>query len=766
MVSMDVTDAIYGSWSFRLEPVLLLFLTGIFYLRGWFRVRRLAPGRFDGWRLCCFESGLFVVFIAICSPLDAFGGFLLQVHMVQHLLLMMVAPPLLLLGQPYLPLLSGMPRWLARDVAGPLLASPWLKQAGRRLTHPVVCWLAYVASTVLWHLPPFYELTLHSSGWHEFEHACFLTTGLLFWWPVIQPWPSRPRWPRWAMIPYLLLADFQNTALSAFLSFYDRVLYPTYERVPRLGNITAVADQNIAGAIMWVPGSLLFLIPAGIIAWQFLSPPRRYGPGARLTGISPLPARSPAGSRRTDLLRLPFLGPVLKSLTTRRVVQFVLLLLAAAVVADGFLGPQIGSLNLAGVLPWVHWRGLTVIALVLLGNVFCYACPFTFLRDAGRKILPANRNWPRALRSKWIAVLLLAIYLWAYEAFSLWNSPWLTAWIIVGYFTAAFVIDGLFRGASFCKYVCPIGQFHFFQAWFSPFEVRVRTPDVCRGCRSHACIRGTETQRGCELRLFQPRKQSNQDCTFCLDCVRACPHDNVGVIAVRPATTLGHDFSTSGVGRINRRLDLLAIFTLLIFGAYANAAAMISPIADFLEWFRLSFGLLPYPVAVAWFYAVLVIVLPAILLGTCGWVAQTLGNRSLTMRDIISQFLIDLAPLGAAMWLTHFMFHLFAASHAPVPILQRILDDLHWLPSNQPPWRVRSWAFPEWLDLELFLLDLGFLLSLLGIWRTARRLGGTGSGAAQALQLGLPWMGAALLLFVAGLWILFQPMQMRGIMMR
>jgi hypothetical protein len=232
------------------------------------------------------------------------------------------------------------------------------------------------------------------------------------------------------------------------------------------------------------------------------------------------------------------------------------------------------------------------------------------------------------------------------------------------------------------------------------------------------------------------------------------------VIAVKPAATLGHDFSTSGVGKVSRRLDLLAIFVLLIFGAYANAAAMVSPVAGFLERFRLSFGLLPYPVAVACFYVVVVIVLPTLLLGACGWINQTFGNCRLAIREVTSQFLIDLAPLGAAMWLTHFMFHLFAASHAPVPILQRILTDLHWLPANLPPWHPRSWAFPEWLDVEIFLLDLGFLLSLLGIWRTARRLGGTGSGA--ALRLALPWMGTALLLFVAGLWILFQPMQMRG----
>ncbi|MBV9489880.1 MAG: cytochrome c oxidase assembly protein [Verrucomicrobia bacterium] len=764
---MDVTDAVLGSWSFRLVPVLMLAVTAAVYLRGWLALRRVVPRRFEPWRLVCFGAGLLTIFVAVCSPLDAFGNLLLEVHMVQHLLLMMVAPALVQLGCPYLPLLSGMPRWLARDIAGPVLTLGWVKRTGHWLTHPAVCWLAYVSATVLWHVPPFYELTLHSSGWHEFEHACFLISGLLFWYPVVQPWPSRPHWPRWAVIPYLLLADFQNTVLSAFLSFYDQVLYPTYQQVPRLGTITPVADQNIAGAIMWVPGSLAFLIPAGIIAWQFLSPPRsrmtRPAPGGGRTP-SPLPAgtvRKLAGSRRTDLLRIPVAGPALRSAWFRRTVQAGMFGLAVAVVIDGFWGPQVGPMNLAGVLPWVHWRGLTVIGLLVVGNAFCYACPFTFLRDLGRKLLPADRNWPRWLRSKWLAVVLVAVYLWAYEAFSLWNSPWLTAWIIVGYFVAAFVIDGFFRGATFCKYVCPIGQFHFFQSWFSPFEVRVRTADVCRTCRSYDCIRGNETQRGCELRLFQPRKQGNQDCTFCLDCVRACPQGNVGLIAVKPAAALGLDPFTSGVGKVSQRPDLLALVLLLTFGAYANAAGMVAPVAGFLEWFRLSFGLLPYPAVIALFYGISVFVVPALLLGVCAWANQVLGGCRLGKRELVSQFLIDLAPLGAAVWIGHFGFHLLAASHAPVPIVQRILTDLHWLPGGMPLWHPRSWAFPEWLDIEILLLDLGLLLSLLGVWRTARRL----RPGSSTLRLAWPWALATLVLFVIGVWLIFQPMQMRGTMM-
>src|SRR6266550_5849 len=125
-------------------------------------------------------------------------------------------------------------------------------------------------------------------------------------------------------------------------------------------------------------------------------------------------------------------------------------LLALLVVIDGLLGPQMAPMNLAGVLPWTHWRGLAVLALLMAGNLFCLACPFTLPRDLSRNFVSPRYRCPRRVRSKWIAAGLLAEYLWAYEAFSLWDSPRSTAWIILGYFIMAFVIDMAFKGASFC----------------------------------------------------------------------------------------------------------------------------------------------------------------------------------------------------------------------------------------------------------------------------------------------------------------------------
>src|SRR5260221_2128936 len=458
----DVSNAIFGSWSITFGPTFALTLTALLYVRGWFKLRSLAPQRFDGWRLTSFLGGLFTLFIAISSPLDSFANLLLQGHMVQHLLFMMVAPPLLLLGNPFLPLLTGLPRPIAREAIGPFLAWRPLRQLGLWLTHPRTAWIIFVAFTLGWHLPAPYELTLHSDAWHEVEHICFLLSALLFWWPVVQPWPSRPQWPRWAMIPYLLLADIQNTALSAFLSFSDRVLYPTYETVPHFAEMTPLSDQSIAGAIMWVPGSIAYLLPAAVIAARYLSPRRfritKESAQRRLVRAkirSSLRGRVRVGF---DLLANSQVRRLLTSLWFRRSLQLAMFLMAILIVLDGLFGPQLAPMNAAGVFPWTHWRGFTVLALLVAGNFFCFACPFTFVRDIGRKVFPARWNWPRRLRSKWLAAGLVLLYLWSYEAFSLWNSPWLTAWIIVGYFVAALLIDGFFRGASFCKYVCPIDR--------------------------------------------------------------------------------------------------------------------------------------------------------------------------------------------------------------------------------------------------------------------------------------------------------------------
>ncbi len=212
------------------------------------------------------------MWLAIGSPLEAFDDVSLTMHMVQHLLLMLAAPLLLLLGEPLLPLLRGLPRRVVRRAVGPVLRYAPVQAIGRFLTRPAFCWLVAGVALLGWHIPAAFELALRSDGWHEAEHVTFLATSLLFWWPVVLPFPSVARWPRWSIPLYLFLGSLPGGALGAFLIFSDRVIYSSYAAAPALFSMTAFEDQVVAGALMWLLGAVVYLIPTVLVTIQLLSP--------------------------------------------------------------------------------------------------------------------------------------------------------------------------------------------------------------------------------------------------------------------------------------------------------------------------------------------------------------------------------------------------------------------------------------------------------------------------------------------------------------
>jgi ferredoxin len=439
-------------------------------------------------------------------------------------------------------------------------------------------------------------------------------------------------------------------------------------------------------------------------------------------------------------------------------------LLAIIVVADGLFGPQMGAMNLAGVLPWTHWRGLSAIALLALGNVFCMACPFSFIRDLGRRVLPASWSWPRHLRSKWIAISLLFVFFWAYEAFGLWDSPRWTAWMIVGYFTAALIVDGLFKGASFCKYVCPIGQYQFIQSLISPVEVGVRSLDVCKTCKTHDCLRGNDKQRGCELQLFQPQKTSNMDCTFCLDCVHACPHQNVSLLATLPGTQLVRIEGRKRSLRWFRRFDGAVLIFLLVFAAFVNAGSMMESVQRQEQTLQMTLhgGSFHFILLVSFLLALVVV--PAMLVAGAVSLAKILSGRHIRWRESVSTFAQAFVPLGFSMWLAHFSYHLVNGALTAVPVIQRAARSAGSSTFGKPDWSLSASMINfDWLpSLQLVVLGLGLLLTLYIGWRLASsfRL-----KFARTLGMAAPWAVLALVLYAAGVWIVFQPMQMRGMMM-
>jgi len=759
-------DAMLRSWPSAPWLAASLLASAAIYFLGWRRLHARDPQRWHAGRLAAFACGLASFYLALASPIEEFASLLLSVHMLQHLLLMMVAPPLIWLGWPMMPMLRGLPAPVRTYWIAPIVRSRRVRIVFAALTHPLVAWPIFVAATWGWHLPALYELGLASDAWHTVQHLCFTAAALLFWFPVVRPFPSRPRWPKWLLLPYLLLADVQNTLLAAWLTFSSAALYPHYEQVPRIAGSSALEDQRLAGVIMWVPGSVVFLVPLfWIVVSYFIGGDAKQKPPKRALRQSTLPG--------FDLMRLPILGKFVRWRNARISLQLFFLFLAALVVIDGLYGPQVAPMNLAGVLPWIHWRGLLILTLLAAGNLFCLACPFTLPRTLAvkgcqmnrdgswqpmgtlwRLCAKASRPWPKFLRNKWLAVTLVALFLWSYEAFALWDNPWVTAWIVLGYFFAAFVVDSLFSGGTFCKYVCPIGQFNFVQSLCSPLEVAVRQPAVCTSCTTHECIRGSAVAPGCQLQLFQPLKVSNLDCTSCLDCAHACPHQNVGILARVPANSLWSEAA-------RRRPDLAALVTLLAFGAFANAAGMIEPVVEWQDRLRRALGDPPQLAITTAFYFVALVVLPLICVtGVASisrrWTVETMSQNA-------NRFVYALVPIGFAMWLAHYSFHFFTSWSTIVPVAQRFAADHGWPSGGDPIWEcaccqdVASWI----LHAEILMLDFGLLGSLYVAWRIAES---NGTGGVQSPRAFVPWAMLIALLFVVGVWIVFQPMEMRGTM--
>lgn len=467
-----------------------------------------------------------------------------------------------------------------------------------------------------------------------------------------------------------------------------------------------------------------------------------------------------------DVLRWPIVGAALRWRHARTASQIGLLLVAAAVVAHGLLGPQLAPANLATVATWVHYRGLLIGALIAVGNVFCGACPMILVRDLARRIHRPRRAWPRWLGAKRIAIVLFVAVLFIYERFDLWALPAATAWLIAGYFAAAVLVDVTFSGAAFCKHVCPVGQFNFVASTLSPLEVGVGSPAVCRTCTTVDCIKGrrepaapaTIVQRGCELGLFLPSKVGNLECTFCLDCVQACPHDNVGIGLRVPGEELADDRVRSVIGRLSRRGDLALLVLAFTFGALLNAFAMTSPVYA-LE--RRIAGLLntsSETVVLGLLFVLALGIVPLALCGAAAWITRRAAASDAGVTEIAVRFAYALVPFGVSVWLAHYAFHFLTGLWTVVPVTQSAAIDVAGRAVlGGPDWQWVGMRPGLVFPLQAAVIMLGGFGSLALAARIAQR-----DHADAAMRAAAPWIALVVLLAGAAMWILWQPMEMRG----
>jgi ferredoxin len=470
-------------------------------------------------------------------------------------------------------------------------------------------------------------------------------------------------------------------------------------------------------------------------------------------------------SQPFDLLRVPLLGRFLRWHHARTLLQIPLLVISVAMILHGFFGPTLAPKNLATTLGWVHFRGALVLVLLCAGSFFCLSCPFMLVREAARRIFKPRLNWPRMLRSKWLSVGLFVATLFVYELFDLWSSPWWTASLIVSYFAGALLVDSVFKHASFCKFVCPIGQFNFVASTLSPLEVKVRDQDVCVSCRTKDCIRGRREpasglvviQRGCELALFQPRKVGNMDCTFCLDCVYACPHDNVGILARVPATELMIDPMRSGVGYFSRRKDLATLAIVFTFGALLNAFGMVSPVFVLEGWLGRVLHLHREAPVLGTIFMLLLVVEPILLLGAAAWLTQAWGGAQRAVLPLVVRYAYTLVPLGFGVWLAHYSFHFLTGLFTFVPVTQSAVASLGWAVLGEPYWRLTGLPEGAVQLMQFGFLGLGLMGSLLVSYHLA-----SAEAARHRMRIFGIWAGLSVILWVAATWVMNQPMEMRG----
>lgn len=477
--------------------------------------------------------------------------------------------------------------------------------------------------------------------------------------------------------------------------------------------------------------------------------------------IHPLPLETKESQRvRFDLLRVPLLGPILRWKHNRTLMQSLLFLLAAAIIIDGLFGSPLAAKNVATVSAWVHYRGLVVLALLLVGNLFCAACPFVLPRKFAKWLGQPTRRWPKALRNKWLALAGLVLIVYSYELFDLWATPWWTAWLTVAYFAVAFVLEAFFTRNSFCLYVCPLGTFNFLYSTVSPLQIMSRSQDVCRDCEGHECINGSSSQQGCQLELFVPTIQSNMNCTLCLDCVKACPYDNVALATRIPGNELFRQ-------TWRHRLDLAWLAIVAAFIALGNAFGMTPPVyrlevqlANLLntESEALVLGLLYFLGAVAG---------PLLLVYAVAWLSRqfTSGgpNRELSLHRLVMRHAYSFVPLGFAIWLAHYLFHFLIGAMTIVPAFQTFFQrTLNWPIFGEPNWQLATLFVPATSTVQLLqsIITYGGLLAALTL--SLRTASNTQRNGRRALLEALPWLILLIGLAVASGATFLLPMEMRG----
>ena len=242
-------------WSIHPSTVIGLAALAALYL--WRARSATSENILSGWRKLSFFSSLLVVFGSLNGPIhDLSDTYLFSAHMVQHLLLTMLMPPLMILG---------VPGWMLR----PLLRNRVIRAIARRVTKPIACFVIFNLVIAVWHLPIFYNAAMDNHNIHILEHLMFMAAAVLMWWPITSQLPELPRLSYPGQMLYCFLMILPMSIVAIYISMADQVLYPAYSAAPRVTSLSPLEDQLLGGLIMWVPGGVIFMIIMTVVFFRW-----------------------------------------------------------------------------------------------------------------------------------------------------------------------------------------------------------------------------------------------------------------------------------------------------------------------------------------------------------------------------------------------------------------------------------------------------------------------------------------------------------------
>lgn len=467
----------------------------------------------------------------------------------------------------------------------------------------------------------------------------------------------------------------------------------------------------------------------------------------------------PAG-QRLNLLDIPWVKKFLKSAWFQPVFQLSTLFFFLIIIAAGLFDIQKGDRNIATLLMWTIWWAAVIFTFVFVGRVWCMTCPFGALQDWIGRIFSFNRDFPKPVRNIWLSSFIFFGLTWWDSYSGIVNKPALTAFLLLGFFGVAAGMAVVFKGRSFCRYVCPIGGLIGLYSMFSPVELRNRCMDVCREHKVKECIKGTDKSRPCPMFVTPMTLDRNNYCNFCSECIKSCSQDNI-VIRFRG---FAKDLWVSSKGYMDEAFLAMVIVGMSII----VTGEMVQP---WHTWMDAVGKLMPFDALGVTDHAVrekavfLVVMTAGSLLVPMALLALTaLAVRGMTgpgfplsLKDTVKQFAYMFIPVGLSMHLAHNISHLFKEGPGIIPAVQRAAAEHLGLAWGEPDWAITPIMGDEaifWLQMLVFVAMNIFALYA-GYRISVRHYG------EKAIRAFIPMAVLAVIFMVINIYILGQPMALR-----